>query len=73
MANKNYFLNVAKGWQSFRAGEEQMDKLARIFIHRQGACRNISATLRDIIDRQYELEEPNMSNQVKKLKYNNLK
>ncbi len=69
MANKNYFLTISKGCQSFRAGEEQMDKLVRLWVHRNGICKTMSQTLRDVIDKQYELEEPFMTKKVKKLKY----
>ena len=71
--NKNYFLTICKGLQSIRAGEEQMDKLARMWVHRKGTTKSISQTLRDVIDKQYEVEEREMSERIKKIKYSNFK
>lgn len=72
MSTKNHFLSVSKGMQSFRAGEEQMDKLLRLWLHRKGRCKTMSQTLRDVIDKQYDLEEPFMTKRLKKIKYKQL-
>ena len=70
-----HYLKLMKGAQSVRPGEEQMDKLTRLYALylRTKRANNFSAALREAIDAQYELELPNMKRNEKKLTYKEYK